>query len=83
MPVLPAEPRSSLLLALSVSETCSREPWGWMSSDMSSACSSMSLHILSKEDAEMRWHLRSTCQVIGPYAEQMVLSREVPVVEPV
>ena len=24
---------------------------------------------------------RSTCQVMGPYAEQMVLSREVPAVE--
>ncbi len=31
----------------------------------------------------MRWHLRSTCQVIGVKREQTSLSREVPVVEPV
>merc|ERR1711865_855914 len=34
-------------------------------------------------EAEMRWHLRSTCQVIGVKREQTVLLREVPVVEPV
>ena len=50
---------------------------------MSSACCFMSLHILSKEEAEIMWHLRSTYQVIGVYREHMELSRDVPVVEPV
>jgi hypothetical protein len=40
----------------------------------------MSTHILSKVEAGTMWHLRSTCQVIGLYPEQMVLLREVPVV---
>ena len=32
---------------------------------MSSRCASMSAHILSKVDAEMRWHFLSTCQEMG------------------
>jgi len=37
---------------------------------MSSRCAFMSAHILSKVEAEMRWHLRSTCQVMGVYREK-------------
>merc|ERR1711981_1316357 len=43
----------------------------------------MSAHILSKLEAEIRWHLRSTCQVMGVYWEHTLLLRDVPVVEPV
>ena len=43
----------------------SRAPCGCTSMDMSSRIASISAHILSKLDAEMRWHLRSTCHVIG------------------
>ena len=38
--------------------------WG-VSLLMSSACSFMTLHIWSKLEAEIMWHLRSTCHVIG------------------
>merc|ERR1719253_276244 len=43
----------------------------------------MSEHSLSKDDALIRWHFRSTCHVMGAYCEHTSLSREVPVVEPV
>ena len=50
---------------------------------MSSVWAFMSAQSLSNDDAEIRWHLRSTCHVMGEYAEHTSLSRLVPVVEPV
>ena len=65
-----------------LSPTSLREPCGCVSYSISSACSSMSLHMWSHDFAEMTWHVRSTCYVIGEYIEHTLLSREVPVVEP-
>merc|ERR1719221_2140068 len=53
------------LLAVKFFQTSWREPCGCMSPDMSSRICNMSAHILSNDEAEMRWHLRSTCQVMG------------------
>merc|ERR1719277_1255291 len=75
--------RFAWLLAVRFCHTSAREPCGCISPDMSSCWDFMSAHILSKLEAEMRWHLRSTCQVIGAYPEQISLLRDVPVVEPV
>ena len=44
---------------------------------MSSRTCFMSTHLLSNEDAEMRWHLRSTCQVTEEYCEHFSLVRKV------
>merc|ERR1712176_700022 len=75
--------RSCWLSAVKLVQTSSRAPCGCRSPDMSSRICFMSAHILSNVEAEMRWHLRSTCQVMGVYAEHTSLLRLVPVVEPV
>ena len=78
-----ASPLKSWLFAVIVSAVTSRLPCAYRSSDISSRCDFMSAHILSNVKAEMTWHLRSTCHVIGEYAEHTVLLLDVPVVEPV
>ena len=57
--------RDCWLLATRVWAESARAPCGWMSECMSAFCASMSLHILSKLEAEILWHRRSTCHVIG------------------
>merc|ERR1719277_434851 len=61
----PYRSRSTWLSAVKFVQTSSRAPCGYKSPDMSSRICFMSAHILSNEEAEMRWHLRSTCQVMG------------------
>merc|ERR1719287_69072 len=63
----------AMLLAVRLVKTTSRAPWAWRSLDISSRFCFMSAHILSKLEAEMRWHLRSTCQVMGVYAEDTII----------
>ena len=50
---------------------------------ISSRCIFISAHMRSKLEAEIMWHLRSTCQVMGEYGEQTELLRVDPVEEPV
>ena len=78
-----ASPLKSWLFAVIVSVVTSRLPCAYRSSDISSRCDFMSAHILSNVEAEMRWHVLSTCHVIGDHAEHTELSLDVPVVEPV
>merc|ERR1712003_76604 len=72
-----------MLLAARGVSTSSRAPCAWISIVISAGCCFMSKHILSKLDAEIMWHLRSTCHVMGVYWEQISSLRVVPVVEPV
>ena len=55
------------LSAARMSSTSSRAPCACVSGSMLSACIFISLYSLSKDLAEMTWHLRSTCHVIGVY----------------
>jgi len=61
----PAYLRDCWLLAVRCGATVSREPCGCRSPDMSSRLPCMSWHILSNDEAEIMWHLRSTCHVMG------------------
>ena len=78
---VPVEVKVITVLEESAGMITSREGCGWASASMSYRILIFS-HMASNDLAEMRWHLRSTCQVTWNGEQESSLLNKRPVVEP-